>query len=165
MVTDTIRIMNFAGAIRYAMQVDTSNSVGSDLVFTRKAAGGLGLMSSSNMKLNRYGNSKISTAPLKYYDTTITNPSTSSGLSIGIGHVGFTSNPTVMVIGMRNTTDAATAPQASLKSVSTSTIILNVTEGNTSTINILGNIVPLGASTTFAGTLSTLSLHIIAIGY
>lgn len=164
-VIDTIKIINFAGAIKYAMQVDTAGSSQNDLIFTRKGAGGLGLISASTMKLNRYGNSNLSNSPLKYYDTIITNPSTASGFSISIGHIGFTSSPTVMVMALRSTTDATTAPQASLKSVSTSAIAINITQGNSSTVNVLGSLVLLGAATLFATTLSGVSIHVMAIGF
>lgn len=58
---------------------------------------------------------------------TITN---GSGAVIDISKVGFTAPPAVQAIAVKNTADSMQVPNVAIKSVTTSQVVLNVTEAN-----------------------------------
>lgn len=100
---------------------------------------------------------------MKMFCDSIT-PSTSNGYSINISAAGFTNVYSVQVIALRNTASATASPQVSIKSVSTSAIVVNITEANTSLVNILGSNVLLGDGLVFAGNVSGIRLWVQVIG-
>lgn len=101
--------------------------------------------------------------PMKVFCDTIT-PSTSNGYSLDISAAGFTSITSITACADRNTATSTSVPNVAIKSMSTSAIVFNSTEGNGSLINVLGNNVLLGPSTAFSST-SGLRLHVMIMGY
>ena len=99
----------------------------------------------------------------RIYADTIT-PTTGNGFSIDISAAGFSTIPRVQVLPMRNTATVTSVPNVAVKSISTTTIVVNITEGNPNTVNILGSIVTLGAPTQFVATPSTILLNVQAVG-
>jgi len=99
----------------------------------------------------------------RIYADTIT-PTTGNGFSIDISPAGFSSIPRVQITPMRNTNVVTSVPNIAIKSVSTTTIVVNITEGNSATVNILGNIVTLGSPTIFTPTPGTILLNVQAVG-
>lgn len=93
----------------------------------------------------------------------VVTPSTSTGLSIDISSAGFTTVLNAQVIAVRNTTTATSSPNVSIKSVSTTALVVNITEGNAAQVTILGSSVLLGAATVFAAT-SGLTLYVCVDG-
>lgn len=100
---------------------------------------------------------------IKIFTDTIT-PSTGNGYSLNISAAGFSSIISVNAIGQRNTATATSSPNIGVKSMTTSAIIFNMTEGNDNLINILGSNVLLGPATTFSNA-SGLLLHVTVVGY
>lgn len=91
-------------------------------------------------------------------------PNTSNGYSIDISAAGFSTILSTSVIAKRNTSTASTSPNVSIKSESTSAIVVNVTEDNPNTIAILGISVLSGLPSVFAN-VTGLTLKVIVIGY
>src|SRR6185503_3816813 len=86
--------------------------------------------------------------PKIWCDTiTITN---SNGFSIDISSAGFTNIMTAEVIVLRNTATATSVPKVSIKSITTTALVINVIEGNPNTVNLLGSLVSLGVTESFA---------------
>lgn len=85
-----------------------------------------------------------------YRDTFTVN--TASGYSVDLTPAGFSSVKTWNVIALKNSATATSVPNASVKSITTTALVVNLTEGNGSLINVLGNNVLLGPSTAFAAT-------------
>ena len=102
--------------------------------------------------------------PIRYYDRNgLVTPfkkvyrdtfsiNTSSGFTVDLTPAGFNSVKTWNVIALKNSATATSVPNASVKSISTTSLVINLTEGNASLINVLGNNVLLGPSTAFAVT-------------
>lgn len=78
------------------------------------------------------------------------SPSTGNGYSIDISGVGFTNVIGYSVEAIKNTATPTSAPKVSIKSISSTAIVVNIIEGNSSTVNILGSLVLLGTSEQFA---------------
>lgn len=100
---------------------------------------------------------------LKIWSANVT-PSTSNGHSIDISSAGFTTILSATVTAVRNTTSAATSPNVSIKSKSTTALVVNVVEDNPATVTILGINVLSGSPSVFANT-TGLTLDVIVIGY
>lgn len=100
---------------------------------------------------------------LKVWSANVT-PSTSNGYSIDISSAGFTTILSANVVAVRNTTSASTSPNVSIKTKSTTSLVVNVVEDNPATITILGINVLSGAPSIFANT-TGLSLDVTVIGY
>jgi hypothetical protein len=92
------------------------------------------------------------------------SPSTSSGYSIDISSAGFSTILSVNVVAVRNTSSAAVSPNVSIKTKSTSAIVVNIVEDNPATVVILGINVLSGSPSVFAST-SGLTLDVTVIGY
>jgi len=80
----------------------------------------------------------------------IVTPSTSNGYSIDISSAGFSQILNAQVIAIRNTATVTSSPNVSIKSISTTAIVVNVTEGNALTQVIFGATVLLGVPLVFA---------------
>lgn len=89
---------------------------------------------------------------------------TGNAMTIDISAAGFSTIPRVQILPMRNTATVTSVPNVAVKTISTTTIVVNVTEGNPNTVNILGSIVTLGAPTQFVATPSTILLNVQAVG-
>jgi hypothetical protein len=99
----------------------------------------------------------------KIFADTITC-TTGNGFSIDISPAGFSTVPRVQITAMRNTSAAISTPNVAIKSVSTTAIVVNVTEGNPNTTTILGIPVLSGAPTQFVATPSDVLLNVQAVG-
>lgn len=99
----------------------------------------------------------------RIFADTIT-PTTGNGFSIDISPAGFSTIPRVQILPMRNTATVTSVPNVAVKSITTTEVIVNITEGNPATVNILGNIVTLGSPTIFTPTPSTILLNVQAVG-
>lgn len=107
---------------------------------------------------------EVSLGGTRIYADTIT-PTTGNGFVIDISAAGFTTMPRVQVSAMRNTGTVTSVPNVAVKSISTTQVVVNITEGNTATVNILGNIILLGAPTIFLANPSNVILFVQAVGY
>ncbi len=90
-------------------------------------------------------------------------PSTGNGYSIDISSAGFSNIVSVSVVGVKNTNSTYLSPQVSVKSKSTSAIVVNITEANAATVSILGINVLSGAPLVFAN-VTGLTLDVIVYG-
>lgn len=109
-----------------------------------------------------YNRNGVSTPISKIYIDTF-NVSSSSGYTVDISGVGFTSIKGAQAVAMKNSATATSVPNVSVKTVTTSAVTLNLTEGNGSLVNVLGSNVLLGPSTAFAST-SGLQVAVIVFG-
>ncbi len=109
-----------------------------------------------------YNRNGLSAPVSKIYLDTF-NVSSSSGYSVDISGAGFTSIKGAQAVAMKNSATATSVPNISVKTVSTSSVVLNITEGNGSLINLLGSNVLLGPSTSFAST-SGLQVAVMVFG-
>ena len=100
---------------------------------------------------------------MRVFTDTIT-PSTANGYSLDISAAGFNTILSVNAIAVRNTATSTSVANVGVKTMSTTAVVFNSTEGNGSLINILGSNVLLGPSTAFAAT-SGLQLSVTIIGY
>lgn len=91
------------------------------------------------------------------------SPSTGNGYSIDISGVGLTNLLGYSITPIKNTATPTSAPKLSVKSESNTAIVVNIIEGNASTINILGSLVLLGTSEQFAVT-TGLTLRVLVWG-
>jgi len=91
-------------------------------------------------------------------------PSTGNGYSIDISSAGFSIISNYNVIAVKNTAVANSSANVSIKSVSTSAIVVNIVEGNPATVSILGINVLSGNPLTFAD-VTGLTLSVIVEGY
>lgn len=112
--------------------------------------------------LTCYNASGATGCPTKKWTATV-SPSTASGYSIDISSAGFSSVTNVQIIAVRNTSTVTSSPNVSIKTISTSAIVVNVVEGNPTLVNILGSNVPLGLGQVFANT-TGLSLVVMVEG-
>lgn len=99
----------------------------------------------------------------RLWSDTIT-PSTGSAFSIDISSAGFSVVPRVQVTATRSTATANAVPNVAVKSVTTTAIVVNITEGNPSTTTILGIQVLSGAPIIFVADPSTIVLNVMAAG-
>lgn len=90
--------------------------------------------------------------------------SSASGMSVDISSASFTSILSVSAVAEQNTATATSVANVGIKSYSTTAVVLNMTTGNGSLINVLGNNVLLGPSTAFATT-SGLRIHVTVMGF
>lgn len=99
---------------------------------------------------------------IKRWVATVT-PGTSTGLSIDISSASFSSILNAQAIAVRNTTTATSSPNVSIKSITNSALVVNITEGNAALVSLLGSSVLLGAATVFAAT-AGLTLYVCVDG-
>lgn len=98
-----------------------------------------------------YDSTGSTSSPTKIWRYKVT-PTTGNGFSINISSAGFSSISSVSIISIKNTSTATSVPKVSIKSYTTSAIVVNIIEGNASTVNILSSLVSLGVSEQFANT-------------
>jgi len=91
-------------------------------------------------------------------------PSTANGYSIDISSAGFSTIISANVIAVRNTSAAASSPNVSVKSKSTTALVVNIVEDNTATVSILGIGVLSGLPSVFAN-ITGLTLDVVVFGY
>ena len=108
--------------------------------------------------VNFYDSTGAISAPTKVWEYIVT-PTTASGFSINIGTASFSSIKTIQITPLKNTSTATSCPSVSLKTVSTSAIVVNLTESNPSTVTILGIAVLSGAPQIFASSVSDYKLY------
>lgn len=110
-----------------------------------------------------YNSSGLVNQGMKVWCDTLT-PNVSNNFSINISNAGFTRILSANVVAIRNTTSAATVPNAAIKTISTTAITCNIVEDNPATISILGISVLSGLPSIFAN-VSGLQLAVTVIGY
>lgn len=118
---------------------------------------------SDSLTTRIYNSSGLVNQAVRMWCDTVT-PSTSNGYSINISSAGFTRVLAANVIAIRNTTTAATVPNAAIKTMSTTAITVNVVEDNPATISILGISVLSGLPSIFAD-VTGLKLAVTVTGY
>lgn len=90
---------------------------------------------------------------------------TGNGFSIDISPAGFSTLPTVQINPLINTSDPMLCPTISVKSISTTAIVVNVTEPSPTTLNILGlGLAVQSPQQRFVNTPSNIKLHVHATG-
>src|ERR1041384_8450696 len=94
----------------------------------------------------------------------IVTPNTASGHTIDISSAGFSTILNVQIIGIRNTAIVTSSPNVSIKSVSTTQVVVNITEGSALTQTIAGITVLLGLPVVFAN-ITGLTLQVMVEGY
>lgn len=109
-----------------------------------------------------YNASGSMSAPTKVWMGTVT-PTTGNGYSINISSAGFSTILGYQVIVNKNNSTANSSANVSVKSVSTSALVVNIVEGNASTTTILGINVLSGAPLDWANT-TGMTLSVIVFG-
>ena len=92
-------------------------------------------------------------------------PTVANGGTIDISGLGMTNIMGKQISAQRNNTNAYDVPQASFKSVSTSSISYNIVQGSNTLVSVLGLNVLQGPSTIFATDLSNIEINITITGY
>lgn len=91
-------------------------------------------------------------------------PSTGNGQAVDISSAGFSTIVSVKALGFKNTATATSVPNVAVKSVSTTSVVLNITEGNAN-LTVIGIVsVLLGVSTQFAN-VTGLTVYLEVTGY
>lgn len=93
----------------------------------------------------------------------VITPNTGNGYSVDISSAGFSNVMSVNAIAAKNTATTTSVPNISVKSYTTTAVVLNIIEGNSSLVSILGSGVLLGVSTQFAN-VSGLTVWVIVEG-
>lgn len=101
-----------------------------------------------------YNQSGTVSAPTKKISFDV-SPNTGNGYSIDISAAGLSSIYSYSVVPVKNTSTATSCPKVSVKSISTSAIVVNIIEGN----GILQLGLLLGVSEQFANT-SGITIHV-----
>lgn len=89
---------------------------------------------------------------------------TSATFPIDISSAGFTQIKTVSIQPVKNTSDANAAPDVSIKSMTNSTITVNIKQGNGAVVSILGINVISGAPMVFSGSVADIQLIVRVTG-
>lgn len=98
---------------------------------------------------------------LRMWADTLT-PSTGNSQSIDISSAGFTKILSVQAQVQTNTTAANDVPVVAVKSYTTSSVVLNIVQGNTTAVSILGvNVLGLR----FLQTPGSSKVHLLVVGY
>lgn len=108
-------------------------------------------------------NGQFQTDGMKVYCDTLT-PTTASGMAIDISAAGFTTITTAQVIALENVATADASPQVSIKTISNTSLTVNITQANSSLVSILGLNVLQGAGLVFSGNLSSVKLYVMVLG-
>lgn len=91
------------------------------------------------------------------------SPLTGNGHAVDISGLGFNNIISVHATAIKNTATATSVPNVAIKSISTSSIVLNIVEGNSSLVTLLGSGVLLGVATLFA-TVTGLTINLTIEG-
>lgn len=90
---------------------------------------------------------------------------TGNGYSIDISSAGFSVAPKVQINPQINTSDPMLCPTVTIKSISTTAVVVNVTEPSPTTLNILGlGLAVQSPQQRFVNTPSNIKLHVHATG-
>ena len=92
----------------------------------------------------------------------VISPNTSNGYSIDISSAGFSNIISAVIVAEKNSASVYSIPNVSIKSRTTSAIVVNITEANSATTTILGITVLSGGPLVFANA-TGLSLHLLVI--
>lgn len=124
------------------------------------ATGATGLLSQTV-----YDSLGISAVKSKKWEAIVT-PSTGNGNAINISSAGFTTTVGMFcsITPLRAVSAAATTPNVAIKSISTTSLVVNITENNPATVSILGIGVLSGLPSIFVATPSDIRLHILIEG-
>lgn len=101
---------------------------------------------------------------IKVWSDTLT-PSTSNGQTIDISSAGFTSISSVGINPVLNTATIANMPIIAVKSVSTTSVVVNILTQNNAVVSILGINVLSGSPMVFDASLSGVQLAVQVIGF
>lgn len=118
---------------------------------------------SDSLTMRTYNSAGLVNQPMKMWCDTVT-PSTSNGYSINISSAGFTRILSAHVIGIRSGATASTGPNSFINSMSTTALVVSSIEDNPSTVNILGNLILLGAPSVFSN-VTGLKYSVTVVGY
>ncbi len=110
-----------------------------------------------------YDNTGIIAPPTKNWIKIVT-PSTSNGYSIDISSAGFSSIIGIKILTIKNNSTANLSSNVSVKTWTTSSVVVNIVEGNANTVSILGINVLSGAPLVFAN-VTGLTLSVEITGY
>lgn len=119
--------------------------------------------SNSAQGASYFGSSGAKARPSKKWMEIVT-PSTASGYSIDISSAGFTTILGCSIIAIKNNSTANLSPNVSIKSISNTSLVVNIVEGNPATVVILSTNVLSGAPLVFAS-LTGLTLSVEVTGY
>jgi hypothetical protein len=100
---------------------------------------------------------------LKVWSDVVT-PSTANGYSVDISSAGFATVLYANAMPIRNTATTTSVPNCAVKSITTTAVVFNIVEGNSSLVSLLGSGVLLGVSNQFANT-TGLTLYVQVYGY
>lgn len=119
----------------------------------------------TNSNTLNYNDSGLIAPATKIWSATV-SPSTSNGYSIDISSSGFTTvlPGGISIVATRNTSTVTSVPNVAIKTISTTAVVVNITEANPNTTTILGIPVLSGAPNVFANT-TGLSLEVTVKGY
>lgn len=84
--------------------------------------------------------------------------------TIDISAAGFQEIPRITVSAERNTSNAFNSPQVSIKTISSTSVVVNITEANNSLVTVLGLSVLGGPAAIPVANPSTVKLHILCLG-
>ena len=107
---------------------------------------------------------QLNSTQVKILCDTIT-PTTANGFSIDISSPGFNVIKAVSILPQLNTATLGSMPIIEIKSISTTTLVVNILTENSGTISILGTPVLSGAPMQFAASTSGIVLQVIVEGY
>lgn len=102
--------------------------------------------------------------PTKVYHVTVV-PTVANGGSLDISGFGLTTVANVQVSAQRNTAAPNDVPTVALKSISTSSIVYNITQGNNAVVSIVGINVLSGTPNVFVSTPSDVTLRFLITGW
>lgn len=88
----------------------------------------------------------------------------SNGFQVNLAQAGFDSIKAVYLTCARNTNTATDVPRAEIRTITNSMLTVNLVQGNGTTVNLLGSLVQLGTSNTFAVNPTDIRLFVTVIG-
>lgn len=109
-------------------------------------------------------NGQLTANQIKIWGDTVT-PTTANAYSIDISSAGFSVLKSVTVTPQFNTSTIGSMPIVVIKSISTTTVVVNILTQNNATVTILGINVLSGAPLQFASSVSGMTLHVQAGGW
>lgn len=121
----------------------------------------LKLSDTANIKTQYYNASGKINQPEKTWVGIVT-PTTASGFTVDISSAGFNTITSIQMQSANNTSSAVGVPLVSLKSYTTTQVVMNIIQSNNNTIaSLLAPIIGL----VFATNLTGITIHILVTGY
>lgn len=111
-----------------------------------------------------YNRNGIISREIRLWLDTIT-VSSSNAFSVDISSAGFSGVMAVYASAIKNTSSVSSVPFCQVKTIGTSSIVVNLIEQNSSTVNILGSLVLLGVPLQFVSNTSGLQIAVAVLGY